>query len=234
MKEQTITLGSNKLVLGSDGQAFRYMRFDGNKLASESFIVTDSTETHIGIFPNPPIKTPKEVAKKVYIKFKAPVIIDNRSVAVLYSKIPIEIGVYRQHDDEELLIDVFSLAPPRYALYGSPESGVVCRYIEAEAVIEESALKVRKYEEAKLRIRVTNDIDNVIKISKLVVPIESILLEHLNDDAWVPGSAEMRLDTAFGKDVVAVRLADTRVKNVDKTSVKASEETLLFSMDSGY
>ncbi len=234
MEEQTITLGSNKIVFGSAGSGFRYRRYDGDKLASESLIVTDSAETHLGIFPNPPIRTPREVAKNVYIKFKAPVIVDHRSVAVLYSKIPIEIGVYRQHKDEELLIDVFSLAPPRYALYGSPEAGVVCRYIEAEAVTEESALEVKKYEEAKVRIRITNDINNVIKVSKIIIPVEDVVLEHRTEDTWIPGSAEMNLDTAFSKDVVAVRLSDTRVKRVDKTSAKKTEDTLVFSMDAGY
>lgn len=234
MEEQTIALGSHKIVFGSAGPAFRYRRYEGDSLASESLIVTDSKETYLGIFPNPPTKTPREVAKNVYIKFKAPVIVDHRSVAVLYSKIPVEIGVYRQHKDEELLIDVFSLAPPRYALYGSPESGVVCRYIEAEAVTEEPALEVKKYEEARVRIRVTNDINNVIKVSKIIIPVEDVVLEHRNDETWIPGSAEMSLDTAFGKDVVAVRLSDTRVKRIDKTSAKKTEDTLVFSMDSGY
>jgi uncharacterized protein len=234
MEEKTVILGNNKIIVSSTGHAFNYKRYDGDKLASESVIVTDSTETQLGIFPNPPIRIPKEVARNVYIKFKAPVIVDHRSVAVLYSKMPIEIGVYRQHKDEELLIDVFSLTSPRYALYGSPEAGVVCRYIEADAVTEESVIEVKKYEEAKLRIRVTNDINNVIKINKIIVPVEDVVLEHRNDETWIPGSAEMHLDTAFGKDVVSVRLSDTRVKRIDKTSAKMTEDTLVFSMDAGY
>lgn len=234
MEEKIVMLGTNKVVFGSTGSAFRYRRYEGEVLASESLIVSDARETHLGIFPNPPLRTPREVAKNVYIKFKSPVIVDHRSVAVLYSKIPIEIGVYRQHKDEELLIDVFSLSPPRYALYGTPEAGVVCRYIEADAVTEESALEVKQYEEAKVRIRITNDINNVIKIGKVIIPIEDVVFDHRNDEVWVPGTAEMSLDSAFGKDVVAVRLTDTRVKRIDKTSVKKTEDTLVFSMDSGY
>lgn len=234
MEEQTVSLGSNKITFGSAGSAFRYRRHDGDRLASESLIVTDSAETHLGIFPLPPIRIPKQVAKNVYVKFKAPVIVDYSSVAVLYSKMPIEIGVYRQHEDEELLIDVFSLATPRYALYGTPEAGVICRYVEADAVTDESALEVKKYEEARVRIRVTNDINNVIKVSKIIFPIEDVVLEHRNDETWVPGSAEMSLDTAFGKDLVNVKLSDTRVKRIDKTSTKTTSDTLVFLMEAGY
>lgn len=50
------------------------------------------------------------------------------------------------------------------------------------------------------RIRVTNDINNVIKISKMIIPVEDVALEYKNDDVWVPGTAEMHLDPAFGKD----------------------------------
>lgn len=234
MEEKTVMLGNNKIVFTSAGAAFKYRRYDGDVLASESLIVSDARETHVGIFPNPPLRVPREVAKNVYIKFKSPVIVDHRSVAVLYSKIPIEIGVYRQHKDEELLIDVFSLSPARHALYGTPEAGVVCRYIEADAVTEESALEVKQYEEARVRIRVTNDINNVIKLSKIIIPMEDVVLEHRNDDVWVPGTAEMSLDSAFGKDVVSVKLTDTRVKRFDKTSAKKTEDTLVFSMDGGY
>jgi len=234
MEEETAEVGGNTIVLGSIGSAFTYRRYEGDKVASESLIVTDTKVTYVGLFPNPPIKTPKEVAKNVYIKFKSPMIIDQRSISVLYSKIPIEIGVYRQHEDEEFLIDVFSLARQRYALYGSPESGVVCRFIEAEAVTDKSTLDVRKYEEAMVRIRVNNGIDNVIKVSKIIIPVEDVVLEHKDDDVWVPGSVEMALDTAFGKDVVTVRLTNTRVKRRDKTSAKKIEETLVFLMDAGY
>lgn len=226
MEEQTLNIGNSKLVFGSVGTAFKYRRYEDDTLVSDSLIVTDARETHLGIFPNPPIRTPREVAKNVYIK--SPVIVDHRSVAILYSKIPLEIGVYKQHKDEELLIDVFSVVPPRYALYGTPEGGVVCRYIEAEGVTEESALEVKQYEEAKGRIRVTNDINNIIKITKITIPVEDVVLEHRNDDAWVPGSTEMHLDSAFGKDVISVRLSDTRVKRIDKTSAKKTEDTHIF------
>ena len=61
------------------------------------------------------------------------------------------------------------------------------------------------------------------------------MLDHAHDDAWLPGSVEMELDTSFGKDIVQVRLTSTKVKKLDETSTKAKEEeTLVFLMDAGY
>jgi hypothetical protein len=171
----------------------------------------------------------------VYLKFRTPVIVDQRSQAVVYAKMPIEIGVYRQSKDEEMLIDAFSLRPQQYALYGSPESGVVCRYIQTEISTNEDDIRPAKYEQALVRIRIKNDIDNVVKVSRVIVPMDRVILDHAHDDSWLPGSVEMDLNTSFGKDIVHVRLISTKVKRADKTSIRVkTEETLVFLMDAGY
>ncbi len=229
-----MTLCDQKLVVTSADGAFYYKRYLAGALQAESTIVSDKKNVVLGVFPEPPLFTPTPVAQNVYVKFKSPIVIDQRSDAVLYTKIPIEIGVYRQSDDEELLIDAFSLRRQKYALYGSPDAGKVCRFIEAEASATQEGIAVEKYTEALVRIRVANEIDNVIKISKVIIPMKGVVLDHAHDDAWVPGGIDMRLDTAFGKDIVNVRLSGTKVKRSDKTSLLKREDTLVFMMDSGY
>ena len=189
----------------------------------------------IGIYPNPPLFTPTPVAKNLYLKFRSSVIVDQKSRAVIYAKMPIEIGVYRQSRDEEVLIDAFSRRRQQYALYGLPESGVVCRYTETEVSTNKDDIKPAKYEEALVRIRIKNEIDDVVRVSKVIIPMDDVVLDHAHDDCWLPGSAEMDLDSSFGKDVVHVRLTNTKVKRFDKTSSKVKkEETLTFLMDAGY
>jgi hypothetical protein len=69
----------------------------------------------------------------------------------------------------------------------------------------------------------------------VIIPMDGVVLDHAHDDAWLPGSVEMNLDTSFGKDVVQVRLTSTKVKRSDKTSTSVkNEETLVFLMDAGY
>jgi hypothetical protein len=234
IKDYQLELGDSKIIIDSAGSALTYRRYTGSELASEVMIVSDEDPVIIGVFPSPPLFTPKNVAKNVYLKFKSPVIVDQRGEAVVYAKMPIEIGVYRQAKDEEILLDAFSLGRQQYALYGSPESGVVCRYVETEVSTDKDKITIEDYREASVRIRISNTIDNVVKVSKVIVPMEGVILDHARDESWLPGSVEMTLDSAFGKEVVNVRLSDTQVKKTDKTSIVKKEETLIFQMDAGY
>lgn len=236
-----ITFCDQKIAVVAEGKggkgsggAYSYRRYSAGALAAETTIVSDRDGgIGIGVFPVPPLLTPKQVARNVYVKFKSPLVMDQRSDAVVYAKIPIEIGVYRQSEGEELLVDVFSLSPQRYALYGAPDIGTVCRLAESETGMTEEGISVEKYTEALIRIRVSNEIDNVVKINKVIVPMEGVVLDHAQDNAWVPGGVDVRLDMAFGKDIVNVRI-NTKVKRADKTSKGKKEETLAFMMDAGY
>jgi len=233
-KDYQIAMGENKIMLDSTGSALSYKRYAGSELKAEAMIVSDREQVVVGVFPNPPVLTPKAVARNVYLKFKSPVIVDQRSQVVVYARMPIEIGVYRQSKDEEILVDAFSLRRQQYALYGPPESGVVCRYTETEISTEKDDIKPAKYEEALVRIRIKNDIDNVVKVSRVIIPMDGVVLDHAHDESWLPGNVEMTLDSAFGKDIVNVRLTSTKVKRPDKTSVVKREDTLVFLMDAGY
>ncbi len=234
MEPKEIAFGDQKLSIASSAGAFQYRRHLAGALQAESTIVSDKGGVVIGVFPVAPLLTPAQVAQNVYVRFKSPIVVDQGSDAVVYTKIPIEIGVYRQSGDEELLIDAFSLQRQKYALYGSPDAGKVCRFIEAEASATQEGITVEKYTEALVRIRIANEIDNVIKISKVIIPMKGVVLDHAHDDAWLPGGIDVRFDTAFGKDIVNVRLSGTKVKRGDKTSMLKREDTLVFMMDAGY
>jgi hypothetical protein len=233
-KESEISIAGAKIRLEVARPSIRYTRSNGSGPETQATIMSDKEQTVIGVFPVPPIFTPKPVAKNLYLKFRFPVIVDQRSEVVVYAKMPIEVGVYRQSEDEELLIDAFSPSPQRYALYGSPESGVVCRYADTEALGSKDEVSTEKYQHALVRIRIVNEIDNIVKVSKVIIPMDGIILDHAHDDAWLPGSVEMALDSVFGRDIVNVRLIDAKIKRSDKTSLIKREETVTFRMDAGY
>lgn len=233
-KDYHLVFGENRIEVNSSGTSLLYKRYIGSEVAAEAMLVSNEDPVLIGVFPIPPLFTPKAVATNVYLKFKTPVVVDQRSHAVVYARMPIEIGVYRQSKDEEMLIDAFSRKRQKYALYGSPESGVVCRYTETEISTNTDDIKPSRYEEALVRVRIKNDIDNVVKVNRVIIPMDGVVLDHAHDDTWLPGSVEMDLGSTFGKDVVHVRLTSTKIKRSDKTSIAKKEETLVFLMDAGY
>ena len=106
---------------------------------------------------------------------KLAAIVDQKGQAVVYAKMPIEIGVYyRLAKDEEVLLDAFSLRRQQYALYDSPESGVVCRYVETPVSTDKHEIKAMKYEEAVVRIKMRNEIDNVVKLSRVIAQMRGV------------------------------------------------------------
>jgi len=230
--------GDNRIVIEADSgktSCFRYKRHFCSQLISEAMILSEKESVTFGIFPVPALLTPKPLAKSVYLKFKYPLIIDQKSDAIFYTKMPIELAIYRQHIDEEMLIDVFSTQKLHYSLYGSPESGVVCRYQQQVDVSPTRGdIKPAKYKEALVRLSIHNNIDNIVKINEVVIPMYNVVLDHIHDESELPGSVDMSLDQAFSKDVVNVLLVNTKVKRTDKTSAAGKLDSLTFLMDSGY
>lgn len=46
-----------------------------------------------------------------------------------------------------------------------------------------------------------------------------VILDHAYEDSWLSGSVEMVLDSAFGQEIVNVRLVHTKIKRSDRTSM---------------
>ena len=46
-----------------------------------------------------------------------------------------------------------------------------------------------------------------------------MILDHAYEDSWLSGSIEMVFDSAFGKEIVNMRLVHTKIKRSDKTSM---------------
>ena len=84
-KDYQLVFGENRIEVNSIGSSLSYKRYAGSELASETIIVSNEDPVIVGVFPNAPLFTPKSVARNVYMKFKTPVIVDQRSQAVVGS-----------------------------------------------------------------------------------------------------------------------------------------------------
>jgi len=161
--------GDEKLLVFKVGSnTYGYQRFHNEQLVAEKVIASDWM-LKLGIFPVAPISTPEKVADHVMLKLITPLVLDPQSLVDSYLMMPIEIGVVRSNANDANVIDVFSAGLQYYAIYGTPENGILCRYHLTR--ISSEMPKTSTYQEAVLKVHFMNHTDKIVTINRVVFPV---------------------------------------------------------------
>lgn len=83
------------------------------------------------INPVEPLNLPKEITRYLEFHF-TPIVIQSESLQTIYLTFPVEIGVFLHDATGYSAIDIFSFAPQKYSLYGTPNEGVITRHVDSE------------------------------------------------------------------------------------------------------
>jgi hypothetical protein len=124
-----------------------------------------SSGGHIIINPVEPINLPREVTYFLEIDFEKPVVIEPGANEKAMVKFPIEIGVFVAKN-KQVVLDVFTLTKPKYVLYGTPKSGVICRWYTSDVYSEMPSLNPLK--EGIIKITFRNTSNDWVEVSKAV------------------------------------------------------------------
>jgi hypothetical protein len=89
------------------------------------------TFSAIHILPVEPVNLPETLTHFLEISFPS-LLISPGAEQTVYLKFPVEIGVFLESGGKTDPLDVFSLAPVKFSLYGSPSSGVITRWYESD------------------------------------------------------------------------------------------------------
>jgi uncharacterized protein len=81
----------------------------------------------IHIHPVEPVNLPQEITHHLEISFP-PIVIPPAAKKKFYVTFPVEIGVFFEIRGEMNLLDVFSLVPTKFSLYGLPGTGIITRW----------------------------------------------------------------------------------------------------------
>jgi len=153
-------------------------RRDGNSTLYERVSPSERVEKRLGftegsltINPVEPVNLPQEVTNAVEFHF-APIAVMPLSEIEVFLAFPIEIGVFSGIDDSFALIDVFSLAKPKYSLYGTPEKGIITRHVETGVFNE--APPVNPLEEGVLSLKIRNTGRDWVWVSRAVFESSSL------------------------------------------------------------
>ncbi len=181
LREFSIEMGELKISLERSGGHFVYRRELGDVV--EKIIVASDAE--IVINPVEPVNLPKNVTNFMLIEFERPIVCEPSSGFIVYATFPIEIGVLLSKGGSTEVLDVFSFQRPKYALYGDPRGGVICRYWRSNVYTELPELDWLR--EGAMRLRVENRSDEWLEIGKLVFNVCSMKVYY--DDSAVFCSA---------------------------------------------
>lgn len=197
--------GPNNLVMFKvDHNKYGYQRFENQSLVAEKVLASDRPLT-LGIFPVAPLNTPAKYGSHMMLKLQTPLVLDPKSHVDAYLTMPIEIGVVRSTGNDVQIIDVFPVGQPRWALYGIPEHGILCRYHETR--INSEIPKVTPYKEAILRVHFHNYTNKINTINRIVFPIEGADLYYRKNEAYY-NDIEVVIDQKLVHTVADVDVTD--------------------------
>ncbi|MGA7370240.1 MAG: DUF432 domain-containing protein [Nitrososphaeraceae archaeon] len=232
-RDHKISLTPEGESIKSGNHLFRYKRYLNNEVVVDKLLTSSSPSVNVCIFPAVPLYSTPDLSRHLYLKFKSPFVVDPHQKLDFYAKMPIEIGIFKEsHKKGILLIDCISLCKQQYILYGTPEHGAICRYKETEVYTAES--ETAMFEEALIGMHMHNDTDKIIQINMLVIPLNDVMLEHRNDNAYLSGKTEIKVGSSFGKDIANVQLINAKTRDSQLSQTPSKEVTQEFLMDSGF
>jgi len=129
------------------------------------------TEGFLTINPVEPVNLPQEITGAVEFHF-TPIAVMPLSEVEVFLTFPVETGVFSGTGDNFTLIDVFSLAQPKYSLYGSPERGIITRHVETG--VSNDVPTVNPLEEGVLSLRIRNAGRDWVWVSRAVFESSSL------------------------------------------------------------
>lgn len=222
--------GNETLIMFKAGQnKYGYQRFHDQQLLVEKFIVSDETPT-LSIIPIAPVYTPEMIADRVMLKLITTLVLEPKSYADAYLTMPIEIGAVRSIEDYSEVIDAFSVGLQLYAIYGTPEDGLLCRYHLTRLSSEPP--KLRDHEEALVRVHFLNHTDKMVTINKIVFPVKGVDFYYNDKDAFFR-DLHMVIESKLLNTVAIVGFAQGHELTYNKTSLNQEHEDK-FVMEWGF
>lgn len=188
---------------------FSYVRKDTEDNVSETMIPTKFNEIAIELSPIRPLNYPAKRTSYVYLDLQTPVFLSEDSAATIFARCPIEVGVFLIHGDHKDSLDWFTCDPinSRFGLYGTPESGTLCKYAKSEIV--ESYEDSIPFVNGVLEINIRNELDEGHSISKIVFPIS-------DNSLYYKGSKTiMDAITAVLKKKLTLEILDISSKHIE-------------------
>ncbi|MDH3361039.1 MAG: DUF432 domain-containing protein [Nitrosopumilus sp.] len=172
-----------------EGNRFSYYRKNSEDQEIRKSIPQSSGKIKIELCPILPMNLPaKKTNDLIFLRLAESIFVEKKSTTSILIQFPMEIGIYIINQDETKdLFDCFTCEPmhSRFALYGTPEKGNLCMYSKVKLLEKND---VDPYVFARMKVDISNNLDEGKLIGKLVFPIGS------HNFYYSEGSSEVHVD----------------------------------------
>jgi len=167
--------------------AFSYFRQNSEGKIIEKMIPAKSNELKIELAPIRPLNHPARRTGFVFLKFDKEIYLSQNSAASIFVHCPIEVGIFLIHDSKRESLDWVTCNPinSRFGLYGSPDTGTLCKYAEVSLATDFS--DSIPYVEGVMKIIIENSLDSGQTVSKVIFPITDNSLYYEDSKSIIDG-----------------------------------------------
>jgi len=210
--------------------AFSYFRQDSEGNIVEKMIPAKSNEIKIEMAPIRPLNHPARRTGYVFLKFDKEIYLSQNSAASIFVHCPIEVGIFLIQDSKRESLDWLTCNPvnSRFGLYGSPDTGTLCKY--AEVTLATDFSDSVPYVEGVMKIIIENNLDSGQTVSKVIFPITDNSLYYEDSKSVLDG-----IKVTLKKRAV-VSIADVQTDSLSTDWVKSptwEDSTTNTSMEMG-
>ena len=167
--------------------AFSYYRKDSEGKITEKMIPTKSNTLKIEMAPIRPLNHPARRTGYVFLKFDKEIYLSQNSAASIFVHCPIEVGIFLIHDSKRESLDWVTCNPlnSRFGLYGSPDTGTLCKYAEVSLATDFS--DSIPYVEGVMKIVIENNLESGQTVSQVIFPITDNSLYYEDSKSILDG-----------------------------------------------
>ncbi|MCR4438459.1 MAG: DUF432 domain-containing protein [bacterium] len=193
-----------------EGDALHYWR-KGSGGAAEKVVVTRSNRLIVN--PVEPVNLPQNISTALLVHFTRPVHLEPKGRVTVFITFPIEVGVFVAAQRETEMLDVFSVLPSKFALYGPLGKGMVCKYWQSD--IGFAPPPANPLHHGIIELTADNTTSRWAEISRAVFSAQGMKIYF--NETMVAMRAEMKI-TAFG--VAETRFLDSPLVEGMKKSLE--------------
>jgi len=159
-----ISAAGISLTIEREGGGFRY-RSACNGATVEKLLLTRAGAVLIN--PVEPLHRPKELTTTLLIELEKTLVVEPATTKTVFLTFPIEIGVFITTNENVEVLDIFTLLPQKFTLYGDPRSGMICKYWQSK-ISATVPTTVNPLLEGVIQLRINNTTSDWVNITRAV------------------------------------------------------------------